>query len=133
MFRITIIVVISLTFFSHRCISQSINTMDSLENSYQSCLDRGQHMLNCSKVYYQQMDSMLNMVYKDLRKKMTPADASQLKNSQIQWLKQRDKYFGNIVLEPEEKSLGKDDQEMVILDKKSEFVRDRVLELMKKL
>jgi uncharacterized protein YecT (DUF1311 family) len=76
---------------------------------------------------------MLNTVYKDLRKKITPAEASQLKDSQIQWLKKRDKYFENIVLEPEEKSLSKEDQEMVILDKKCEFVRDRVLELMKKL
>jgi len=133
MLRITTIVVIFLIFSGNRCFSQTINTMDSLENCYQSCLDKGQNMLNCSKVYYQQMDSMLNTVYKDLRKKITPAEASQLKDSQIQWLKKRDKYFENIVLEPEEKSLSKEDQEMVILDKKCEFVRDRVLELMKKL
>jgi uncharacterized protein YecT (DUF1311 family) len=133
MYRFRIVIIIFTIFLGVRCNGQTVKTMESLEDSYQACLDKGINMLDCSKTYFQQMDSMLNLVYKKRRKKMSPSQASNLKIEQLKWLSKRDKYFKEITLGPEEKALGEKDREMVIMDKKADFVRDRVLELIKKL
>ena len=129
--KCTIILVFVL--FGYCSFGQTVKTMDVLETSYQACLDKGVNMLNCSKMYYQQLDSILNLVYKKLRKKMTPSQSSKLKAVQLKWLESRDKYFENIVLDPEEQALGKEDKEMIIIDKKSDYIKERVIELIKKL
>ena len=117
--------------FGYCSFGQTQKTMVILETSYQACLDKGINMLGCSQVYYQQMDSMLNLVYKKVRKTMTPCQISRLKIEQLKWLANRDKYFKNIVLNTEERLLDEEDKEMVITDKKSDFVRERVVELIK--
>ncbi|OCX53375.1 hypothetical protein BEL04_03480 [Mucilaginibacter sp. PPCGB 2223] len=131
--KIGVIILLSMVFLGEKGFGQTIKTIDSLEKSYQACLDKGVNMLDCTKVHYQQMDNMLNLVYQKLHKKMSPTQFSQLKAEQIAWLSKRDKYFKNIPLEPEEKALGAQDREMVIVDKKSDFVKERVMVLLKKL
>ena len=117
----------------NKCFSQTIKTIDSLENSYQTCLDKGVNMLGCSKMFYQQMDIMLNLVYKKLRQKLTPLQAAKLKAEQINWLAKRDRYFNNVPLEPEEKVLTGEDKEMIIIDKKAAFVEERLKILIKQM
>ena len=68
----------------------------------------------------------------NIRAKLSPSLRSKLKNDQLKWLSSRDDYFKNIVLEPEEQALSKEDKEMIIIDKKAQFVRDRVIELLRK-
>lgn len=131
--KIKIIVMLSMVFLGSRCFGQTTKTIDCLEDSYQACLDKGVNMLGCSKVFYQQMDSMLNSVYKKLRGQMSSSQSSKLKAEQIKWLAKRDQYFKNIKLAPEEEALEEEDREMVIIDKKSSFVKERVIELLKKL
>ena len=114
------------------CLAQTLNTVDSLEKSYHSCLDKGVNMINCSKIHYSQMDSLLNVVYQKLKKKLPASQFGNLRTSQLSWLSKRDRYFANIPLEPEEIALGGKDKEMVIIDKKAEFVRKRVVMLLKR-
>lgn len=64
---------------------------------------------------------------------MSSSQSSKLKAEQIKWLAKRDQYFKNIKLAPEEEALEEEDREMVIIDKKSSFVKERVIELLKKL
>lgn len=113
--------------------AQTRKTVEILESRYQNCLDKGVNMLVCSEKYYFQMDSMLNVVYKKLKKQMSTTQFSILKREQIQWLRNRDKYFNTLTLDPEEKELSKEDQDMVLIDKKAQFIESRVLVLIDKM
>jgi uncharacterized protein YecT (DUF1311 family) len=39
------------------------------------------------------MDSLLNIVYNDLRRKLSTKEKDLLKQEQLAWLKERDRYF----------------------------------------
>jgi uncharacterized protein YecT (DUF1311 family) len=127
------LIILVLMFISFSSSAQNVKTIDRFEDSYQACLDKGINMLSCSVIYYKQMDSMLNVAYKRLKVKLNPLEFSKLKTDQLKWLSCRDKYFGSIVLTSDEESLGKEDQQMIIEDKKAKFVKDRVIKLIKKL
>ena len=79
------------------------------------------------------MDSMLNLVYRKLCKKISPSQGSKLKSEQLKWLSTRDQYFKNIPLDEEEKALQGEDRKMLVISKKADFVKERVLGLIKKL
>jgi hypothetical protein len=56
-----------------------------------------------------------------------------LKSEQLKWLSTRDQYFKNIPLDEEEKALQGEDRKMLVISKKADFVKERVLGLIKKL
>ena len=60
---------------------QDKNTIKNLENQCQACLDKGQYMLGCSKIYYSLMDSLLNVVYNKL---ISSCDSTQRRNLKVQ-------------------------------------------------
>ena len=77
-------------------------------------------MLNCSRAYYSQMDSLLNVVYNNIRRPLDLAEKSALKQEQIKWLHKRDAYFKKIDKEyAEENSQGfaGNDSRMIAIDK----------------
>jgi uncharacterized protein YecT (DUF1311 family) len=115
--------------------AQTQTQLNSLNNKYQACLDKGINMLRCSNLYYNQMDSLLNVVYNRLRISMNPSEKTVLKNEQLKWLKTRDAYFKKV--DKENGIGGKEyvgtDFQMIAIDEKAQFVRERVEELMEKL
>ena len=115
--------------------SQKIKTIDSLENKYQSCLDKGQNMLGCTKTFYAQMESLLNLLYKKLLSKMGTAEGARFKNNQREWLKERDKQFVLFKEQMHKEAVnievdGGQDEQMILADKKAQFVKQRVVELL---
>ena len=112
--------------------SQTTSTIDKLDSSYQSCLDKGMDMYGCSLHYYNQMDSMLNIVYKQLRAKKDSSQKIILKSKQLKWLSARDKYFKQVDNEPSN-GLDGNDRRMAAIDKKALYVEKRVIELIKEL
>jgi uncharacterized protein YecT (DUF1311 family) len=64
--------------------------LENLSIEHQKCLDSGIAMMNCSQKYAFQMDSMLNVVYKDLIKRYDKPDQEKLKEEERMWIKQRD-------------------------------------------
>ena len=118
--------------------SQTEKTIDSLERQHQTCLDKGEYMLGCSKKFYFQIDSLLNIQYKKLREKCDNTQKANLKDDQIKWLAARDKQFKynrqHVHKEAKESGFeGGQDEIMILTDKNSMFVRDRVVELLNKL
>ncbi|MFM2192029.1 MAG: hypothetical protein RLZZ118_986 [Bacteroidota bacterium] len=128
-----IIILITLSF---NCNSQTIKTIENIELAHQNCLDKGGYMKGCSVEYYNQADSLLNVVYKKLKLKLSAEEQLKLKKEQLEWLKKRDKYFQKVY--SEEKNFGNwregsNDFDMVIFDQKAKFVFERVKVLIKKL
>jgi uncharacterized protein YecT (DUF1311 family) len=113
--------------------AQSVETVDMLQQRYQKCLDSGQAMRNCALVFYNQMDSLLNVVYNQLRSNSDSLQKINLKDDQKDWLISRDNYFkkGKAGLKGKAKTLSQD-AEMMMHDKNALFVKSRVLELLKK-
>ncbi len=128
---ITIILII----ISFNCNSQTLKTIEKIESSYQNCLDNGDNMKGCSVEYYKKADSLLNVAYKKLRLKLSVEEQSSLKTEQLEWLKKRDKYFQKGYSETKKEGdfiEGSNDFDMIVIDKKAEFVFERVKVLIKR-
>jgi uncharacterized protein YecT (DUF1311 family) len=119
-----------ITFFQiGYCSAQTIKTVDSLEDAEQACLDKGVGMPDCAFRFYDQMDSLLNVVYRKLYAGYSPAQQSSLKSQQRLWLKKRDEYFRKVAKEKEELQGG--DAAMIKADKRAQFVKNRVIVLIR--
>lgn len=127
-----IIIFITLSFNSN---SQTLKTIEKIETSYQNCLDKGDNMKVCSVEYYKKADSLLNVAYKKLKLKLSIEEQSRLKAEQLEWIKKRDKYFQKVYSETKKEGdfiEGSNDFDMIVIDKKAEFVFERVKVLIKR-
>lgn len=116
--------------------AQSLKEIEQFETSYQNCLDNGGFMKGCSIKFYSQTDSLLNVVYNNLKMKINSTAKSNLKKEQLEWLKKRDAYFIKARKETiSEVGNFEDSQDfqMILIDKKSSFVMIRVKELLKRI
>lgn len=104
--------------------------LTQLEERYQDCLDNGTNMLSCAAKYYSQMDSMLNVVYKQSMNTLNPSQKTSLKADQEKWLLSRDKQFKKADLQS--KKTNTIDAQMIALDKKAGIVNERIRFLLKK-
>ena len=115
--------------------SQKNETIQKLDKELQKCLDDTQNnMLNCTRVYYNQIDDLLNVTYKKIRTLLTKSEQEKLKNKQLAWLKKRDKYFKKVKAETAKKLDDENqsqDYQMICTHENALFVKDRVLELEK--
>lgn len=116
--------------------TQTLKTIDSLEIQLQNCLDEGEYMLGCSKLFYFQMDSILNVRYKQLRFMCDSVQKENLKDEQLEWLAKRDRQF-NLNKQQVNKEAKKDGYEggqnetMFLTEKNASYVKQRVVELIK--
>lgn len=115
--------------------AQTNNVVDTLEDQYQACLDKGEGMLGCSDLFYRQMDSLLNLQYKKLRSMCDNVQKSNLKAQQLKWLSKRDKQFKQNQVETKKAAQesgydGGEIETMTLIDKNAMFVKARVIELM---
>jgi uncharacterized protein YecT (DUF1311 family) len=128
-------IIVILIVLSFNCNSQTLKTIEKIELSYQNCLDKGGNMKGCAVEHYKKADSLLNVVYKKLRLKLNVEEQSILKTEQLKWLKNRDKYFQKVHLETNlegDFNEGSNDFDMIVIDKKAQFVFARVKVLIKR-
>jgi uncharacterized protein YecT (DUF1311 family) len=119
--------------------SQNNATVDTLQAAYLHCLDEGSNMTACAKVFYIQMDSMLNIVYNKLQATLNEPEKTALKKDQAAWLLNRDIYFKQTALQLQKNNQHKtsikkpgQDNTMMIYDANAGFVKQRVIVLLKK-
>ncbi len=98
------------------------------EAIHQQCLDTGDDMLGCSQKYYSEMDSMLNVVYNGIIKNLDDDAKIALKKEQLGWLAHRDKAFSDFDNE-KISEISSSDNQTLSLNKKADFVKERVVEL----
>ncbi|QLC65083.1 DUF1311 domain-containing protein [Flavobacterium sp. LPB0248] len=124
-----------LVLISFKSNSQTLETVSKMKSDYQKCLDKGNNMSGCSIMYYNQSDSLLNVVYKNLKERISSKEQSKLKKEQLEWLKKRDLYFEKVYADTKREGNFKEgtrDFEMVVFDEKANFVFGRVKELIKR-
>jgi uncharacterized protein YecT (DUF1311 family) len=129
-----IIIIIFVIVCSNLGNAQGIYIVEKMADDHQACLDKGYKMLQCAIGFYYEMDSMLNVVYTNLRKKVTTKEKEKLKKEQNQWLKRRDVFFKkeNKIALKNWSNWG-EDADMFAYDNKADFVKRRVIELIKRL
>lgn len=101
------------------------NDLKKLNLQNQECLDKGENMLGCSQKYYAQIDSLLNVVYKNIKKGLNESQQLDLKNKQLAWIKNRDLKFKKIDIQNTGHGNGLDDI-MVKTQRKADFVAERI-------
>ncbi|MDO6739484.1 lysozyme inhibitor LprI family protein [Wenyingzhuangia sp. 2_MG-2023] len=112
-------------FLSLNLFSQDFNeSLNYIETENQNCLDKGKFMYNCSLEFYNKSDSLLNVVYKNIRKKLTKIEKENFKNKQLKWLKLRNEKFKKINNQDTEQGNELDDL-MVKNQYKSDIVNKR--------
>jgi uncharacterized protein YecT (DUF1311 family) len=121
-------------FISLTSFAQTLKTIDSVQTQYQLCLDKGEYMLGCSKIFYYQMDSLLNLIYKKLRLTCDSIQKENLKDEQLEWLTKRDKQFIKNQKETNKEAkkegyVGGQDERMILIHTNASFVKQRVIEL----
>ncbi|WP_262708012.1 lysozyme inhibitor LprI family protein [Lacibacter luteus] len=98
-------------------------------------------MLDCSKSFYKVMDSMLNIVYFKIAAKLDSNHKIQLRNEQRSWLTSRNVYFKMTLNKFKQKHPGKSplgnssgaqDDAMIMHDENAQFVKERILALLKR-
>ncbi len=106
--------------------------LSSMNNIHQQCLDKGDDMLGCATVFYNQMDSMLNVVYRQFRAQLDTVKFKQLKKEQLQWLADRNKNFKQLDKEAGSNELGSDVGHIYSENQKAAFIYDRIIFLLEK-
>jgi len=130
-----IIVIICLVCFNMSN-AQTTKTMDSLSMKYQQVLDTGKDMFGSTRLYDLQIDRMLNVVYNRLLHTCNLNQRQNLKTEEQNWIKKRDAYFRRTMnkmlrTSRRESSIARD-EDMMRLNDNSEFVKKRVLFLLKR-
>lgn len=110
--------------------------IESLEKQQQTELDKGERMMLVEQEYEITMDSMLNVVYKDLMLKLNDVEKKNLRTEQREWIKQRDIEFVEL-WEPinemtTEIGFIPEDARMIVYSQKANYIKKRVLELVDK-
>jgi uncharacterized protein YecT (DUF1311 family) len=101
------------------------NDLKIIERKNQECLDKGRYMSNCSEKYYHENDSLLNVVYNRIKISLSSEDKINLKKTQIEWLRLRDKEFKEI--NSKNTGLGNGlDYKMLKNQEKANFVAKRI-------
>jgi uncharacterized protein YecT (DUF1311 family) len=116
--------------------AQTIQTIELMSKKHQACLDSGVQMLKCSRSYYFQMDSTLNVVYNKLKIKLNTKERDSLKRDEIAWIKKKDIYFkkqNEIYNSKFEKGEWGSDMYMITYDNDAEFIKARIIVLLNKL
>ena len=122
--------IVLMLFFVLKSFSQDFKqSLKQLEIENINCLDKGKFMYDCSLKYYNKTDSLLNVVYRFIRKDLTDVEKGNLKSEQLKWLKVRDFKFSKIDSEQKEDGL---DHLMIASQKKSEIVNERINYLIEK-
>lgn len=119
--------------FSFSTFSQVQKKIDQIEKKLEICLSNpSNNMLNCTINYYNDMDELLNLVYHQLRSKMSDTNKRKLKEDQLKWLKKRDFAFKEIEKETQDLFDGDNhsqDYYMECQHQKGIIVRDRIKQL----
>ncbi len=128
--------IVALTMLPIMSYAQTLSMISDLDRRHQNCLDKGQQMQSCSRLYYLQMDSVLNMAYNNLKLSLSSNDRLVLKKEEINWLKKRDKYFKNQVKEFQQKLKSGEwgpDMFMIVYDNDAEFIKERNIVLINRI
>lgn len=110
------------------------SVVDSLERTYQLCLAQSRYTYGCALEYYQQMDSMLDIVYRRLYTSLDTSRRRNLKVEQGLWLEKKESYFKLLDARVEKfrgKTLAGLDDQAITTDQKAAYIKERVTALIK--
>jgi uncharacterized protein YecT (DUF1311 family) len=130
--RTLILVVLPLCYLPVILAAQN-KVLDSLERSYQLCLDKGEHKYQCALTYYTQLNSLLDTVYLQLCNNMDSNGVRHLRLDQQAWLEKKELFFKKMderVVKLSKKTMDGLDDEMISTDNKAAYIKERLLELL---
>ena len=113
--------------------AQTLKSISILEKQNQDCLDKGEDMTGCAADFGNQMDSLLNLAYNNLRKTLSPAGKDSLKAEELSWIKKRDAAFKKNAKMENDDLGGGTMSIMATYQDNADFVKERAIVLIKRL
>ncbi len=115
--------------------AQSVKeSFKELEQQHKECEKLRADSVNCHKVYLQQLDSMMLIVFEKVKVDLSPEQKAKVIKEQLSWSAQKNSFFKkqdeNFVYNIQE-GIWTKDMIKVTYASKSDFVRKRLLSLLK--
>jgi uncharacterized protein YecT (DUF1311 family) len=120
--------------FSFQTKAQSAyeSALEKIDAQHQDCLDNGENMAACSGTYYHAIDSMLNVVTREVVKQASNTEKTEMRTEQHDWLQARNAKFKEIDEAAKKDGEGSADRATAVEDKAT-FLRERLDEMAGKL
>lgn len=121
-----------------QCWAQTLKNVEEINHWAQLQFDKRINMLSTQYDRYNQLDSLLNVVYKKLMNNLPAKDATTLRLQQREWLKNRDTYYNKLIKVTEnEVDVPKKDwratERLIYNSYQKDFLEKRVVALIKQL
>lgn len=124
---------LSLAFsFNAKAQSAYESVLEKIDAQHQDCLDNGENMAACSGTYYHAIDSMLNVVTREVVKQASNTEKTELRTEQHDWLQTRNAKFKEIDETAKKDGEGSAGKATAVEDKAT-FLRERLDEMVGKL
>lgn len=130
--RIVSVVAVLLLAFQARSQSNYPDALSKLEQEYQQCQSKSNNLLGCSQQYYQQLEGLLQAVQKDAGASLKANQKAAFKSAQSAWNQKKTTYFRELPasIKADNEDLAGPELQAAIIDKKAEFLVERINELM---
>jgi hypothetical protein len=129
-------VILFLLFFSIRVYShaQTAEQIYQMEVSHKECLGIKPDSIACSRVFFYQMDSMVNVVYNKAKEDVSPDERSQFIKEQLSWAYRKESFFKkqdeNFIFNLKE-GTWKKEMIRIVYEQKADFLLKRIKSLLK--
>lgn len=82
---LTLLILITLCSFKNVHAQKEVTPqlLEQLDSLHQNCLDKGKNMWNCADAFNKQVDSLLNIVYREIKSTTTAEKFQTLKKEQL--------------------------------------------------
>jgi len=108
--------------------------MNEIDSFCQNCIDAGtNNFVDCETIRHNKIDSILNAVYKELKKEMDTGKFSEFKKEQRLWLKKKDANYASYAVEMRKSDAGVEADQAMTINNDSNFIEQRIIYLLKKL
>lgn len=118
--------------FNSKAQSGYETALERIDAQHQDCMDNAENTTTCSRQYFASVDSLVDVVYKDVLKQAETKEKTVLRTEQREWLTNKSIKFREI--EAAAKEEGKDSEGKAdAIENKAGHIRERLDELIGRL
>jgi uncharacterized protein YecT (DUF1311 family) len=116
--------------------AQTANTIDEMEAVHKECIRIKEDSVVCSRKFLAQMDSMVNIVFNEVKAKVAADEKAALVQDQMSWTKKKGEFFkkkDDTFVYNLQEGIWKKDMIRITYQQKADYLLKRIRLLLKKL
>ncbi len=123
-------------FMGRTSVAQTAIVINDMELQHKDCLKIKPDSSNCSKIFLQQMDSMLSVVFNEVKTQIASEQKADVIKDQMSWSKKKAEFFkvqDETFVYNLKEEIWKKDMIRITYQQKAEFLLKRIKFLLKKI